>query len=775
MTSPTLRLIASALPDAAQVRSVVLIGDYPPRRCGIATFTADVREALLSARPELDCRVAALDDPGGDYAYPPEVAWRIAQDSLSAYLAAATSINAAAPDVICVQHEFGIFGGPAGEHLMLLLDGVDAPVVSTLHTVLETPDANQRRVFERLIARSSRLIVMAERGREMLRRVWGVAEEKIVVVPHGAPDAPLAPTDAAKAELGYAGRDLLFTFGLLSPNKGIEVAIRAMPAIVAARPNALYLVLGATHPHLIAHEGERYRESLEALAQELGVGAHVRFVDSYTDTPRLLQYLSAADVYVTPYLNAQQITSGTLSYAAALGKPIVSTPYWHAEELLGDGAGVLVPFGDAPAIAGAVTRLLDDPAAAEALRRRIYADTRETVWSRFGARYLEVFSRAAAQAQARGEPTASAAATRQRPSARRVAVAPSLAGVRRMTDSCGMLQHSIFSLPDRRHGYCVDDNCRALILMHRLPGAPDDERRALTTTYAAFVQHAWNDDTGAFRNFMSYERAWLEAKGSEDSVGRSFWSVAVTAAEAPHLEHRRWADSLMGRIVPHMGRLSSPRTAAFIVLGLCALAAAGRADAAHLTLMRAKARSLVELLEVQRARGNGWFEPYLSYDNARLSEALLRAGKALGDRRMVELGEATLAWLCARQTSSDGLFRPIPTSAFGDPAGASDRFDQQPLEAWATVDAAAAAVAAGCDRRRWTGEAERAYDWYFGANDLGASLADAGEGECFDGLTWTGPNFNQGAESVLSLQLAICAWQALTSSSHTRLKTASDT
>ena len=769
MTSPNLRLIApAALGDRGAgvtgqaVRSVVLVGDYPPRRCGIATFTADVREALLQANPGVACRIAALDDEAARYAYPAEVAYRIAQDEPGDYRAAAAAINADAPDIVCVQHEFGIFGGLAGEHLMLLLDALDAPVVSTVHTVLETPDDDQRRVFDRLIARSARIIVMAERGREMLRRVWSVPEEKIALVPHGAPDAPCAGTAAAKAKLGYAGRELLFTFGLLSPNKGIETAIRALPAIVAARPKALYLVLGATHPHLIAREGEAYRESLVALAEELGVADHLQLLDTYTDTPKLVEYLSAADVYVTPYLNPAQITSGTLSYAAALGKPIVSTPYWHAEELLADDRGILVPFRDAGAIAEAVTDLLIQPQARRALRQRIYDYTRDTVWSRFGERYLAVFGAARSQAPA------------ARPS-RYPRPEPSLAGVRRLTDSCGMLQHSVFSLPDRRHGYCVDDNARALILMHRWPAGRDEaERKALTTVYAAFVQYAWNDDEGAFRNFMGYDREWLEDKGSEDSIGRSFWSVAVTAAEAPHLEHRRWATHLLGRILPQMGRLGSPRTAAFVVLGLCALADASLADPAQMTLLRAKARSLVELHDIHRAGGHDWFESYLSYDNARLPEALLRAGRTLKDDGLVRCGLVTLERLCAWQTSPAGLFRPVATCAFGEPAGAPGRFDQQPLEAVATIDACAAAVAAGASRRRWVAEGERAYDWYFGANDLGASLADAGEGECFDGLTWTGPNLNQGAESVLSLQMAICAWRALTSTARTRLKTAAD-
>ena len=533
----------------SKIQRVTLIGNYPPRRCGIATFTADVREALVTAYPKMACDVIAMTDAGSHYNYPEEVSFTIRQNEPLDYMEAARRINASNPDVICVQHEFGIFGGSAGEHLMMLLDAVNAPVVTALHTILEKPNGDQRRVFDRLIARSGRLIVMSERGRRMLEEFWKVPADKIALVPHGAPDQPLLDTAADKARLGFSGRQVLFTFGLLSPGKGIENAIRAMPAIAAADPSALYVVLGATHPHLVAKEGEAYRQSLQALVDELGVRRNVRFINAYTDTPKLLEYLRAADIYVTPYMNAEQITSGTLSYAAALGKPVISTPYWHAQELLADGRGVIVPFGDSEAIAAAAVDLLSNPDRLRSLRDRIYAATRETVWSRLAERYVKTFETTPKAAPVVSIRSGRSVSPRVRPE-------PSLGGVRRMTDSCGMMQHSVFSLPDRNHGYCVDDNCRALMLMHKLPGAPDEERRALSAIYAAFVQHAWNSDAGAFRNFMSYERTWLEERGSPDSIGRSFWSIAVTAVEAEDAQQRRWAEGLIARVWPHHAELA---------------------------------------------------------------------------------------------------------------------------------------------------------------------------------------------------------------------------
>ncbi len=747
---------------AKEPSSVVLIGSYPPRRCGIATFTADVRDALISARPQLRCDVFAMTDSGGPYAYPEEVSVEIRQQEAADYHAAAARVAELQPDVIFIQHEFGIFGGPAGEHLMLLLEATDRPVVSMLHTILDNPDPDQRRVLDRLIARSSHIIVMAERGHDMLRDIWSVPDEKISVIPHGAPDRPLAASDSFKEKLGFAGRDLLFTFGLLSPNKGIENVIRALPDIVKVRPRALYAVLGATHPHLIAHEGERYRESLIELARALGVEEHVRLIDEYTDTPRLVDYLQAADVYVTPYLNPVQITSGTLSYAVALGCPVVSTPYWHAEELLSDGSGRLVPFGDSEAIAREVTRLLVDDQARQALRERTYAKGRETIWSAFAERVLTVLSQAIAQPR---RSLAAAAGRGFRP-------VPSLLGVQRMTDSCGMMQHSLFGIPDRRHGYCVDDNARALLLMQQLPGPPTAEQRGLTGIYAGFVQHAWNPDHGRFRNFMSYERRWLEAQGSEDSTGRAFWSVAATLAKARDPALRRWAESLTGQAWPHMRSLKSVRASAFVLLGLAMVIEAEWGGQAVVNLAREKLALLEDVIDARTAAGLDWFEDVLSYDNARLPEAMIRGGMALGRQSAIDKGLIALAWLSRRQTSAQGLFLPVATADFGQPLTSRTLFDQQPVEAAATLDACEAAFIASGDRA-WVREGERAYAWFFGANSLGALIA-APDGECFDGLTWDGPNENKGAESVLALQLATCTYQRLTASGGGGLKTAGD-
>jgi glycosyltransferase involved in cell wall biosynthesis len=735
------------------VRRVAMIGNYPPRLCGIATFTSDVRAALTAAAPKTDIDIYAMDEPSAAHAYPPTVVCAIRQDEVADYLAAARRINDSEADVVLVQHEYGIFGGAAGSLLLRLLGRVTAPVVVTLHTVLEQPNGEQHAVIEALASIASRLIVMAEKGREILIRVHGVAPEKIVVIPHGVPDRQLADPEQVKPRFGFAGRRVLMTFGLLSPNKGIETMIRAMPRIVAADPLALYVVLGATHPHLVAHEGEAYRESLIALAAELGVSDHVRFVDGFMEQQMLLDYLEAADVYVTPYLNEAQITSGTLSYAVGLGKPVVSTPYWHASELLADGVGSLVDFGDSDGFADAICAILSSDTKMAEMRRRAWQIGRSMTWEQLAQAYLGVFRAAIAERPVR----------LQQPAGRHVndAIAePRLEGVERMSDSTGMLQHSIYSIPDRDHGYCVDDNARALILMHLIEGPLAGRADELARIYASFVQHAWNGDKGRFRNFMDFNRHWLEEAGSEDSFGRSLWSIGVTAGSARRHDLRRWALHLFEQVAPRTLALGSPRAWAFAILGAVAVHEAHPGHALATSLLTELTARLRRLLADNRKPDWVWFESVLSYDNARLPEALIAAGRRLGDRGAVADGLAALEWLDVVQTSEEGNFRAVGTESFGLPYSTPSRYDQQPLEAWATIDAALAAHVATRDAR-WIEMGWRAYRWYLGANDVGVPIASISDGDCYDGLMADRANLNRGAESVLSFQLATSAMQRL--------------
>ena len=731
----------------AGIGRVALVGNNPPRLCGIATFTADLRSALVSAFPDAIFDVYAMNDQSAGYDYPPEVVCTIAQADVSDYHAAARRINESGANVVCVQHEYGIFGGAAGSLLLRLLDRVEAPVVVTLHTVLEHPDADQRAVIEALVRRAARLVVMAEKGREILMRVHGVAASRIVVVPHGVPDRALVDPAPMKERFDFAGRKVLLTFGLLSPNKGIETMIRAMPAIAAAHPEALYVVLGATHPHLVANEGEAYRERLIALAEQIGVGGNVRFVNGFCEQELLLDYLSASDIYVTPYLNEAQITSGTLAYAVGLGKPVVSTPYWHAAELLADGVGELVPFGRTEGFAAKIIALLGDPARMQRMREGAWKIGRRMTWRSVAEAYMTIFEKALAAKPAnlfRGE------------QARNAPVAPRLDAVERLTDGCGMIQHSIFAVPDRVHGYCVDDNARALMLMHRIGGRDSARADQLATTYASFVQHAWNGSTGRFRNFMGFNRGWLEDVGSEDSFGRSLWAIGVTAGAARRNDLRRWAQHLFDQVAPHTRELGSLRTWAFAILGADAMLGALPGHGLARSLVADFAARLMTHLASARREGWVWFEDVLAYDNARLPEALLRAGARLNDPAMIAAGLETLAWLDAVQTNGEGNFRAVGTDSFGRPHATPLPFDQQPLEAWASLDAALAAYELTGDER-WQHSSRRAYGWYLGANDVGVPIATVADGGCFDGLMSDRANLNQGAESVLSFQFACCA------------------
>ncbi|WP_367120043.1 glycosyltransferase family 4 protein [Sphingomonas sp.] len=731
------------------IKRVALIGNSPPRLCGISTFTRDVREALIAADPALAVDLYAMDDPGSAHAYGPEVVCSIAQEDLADYVQAARRINESGAEVVIVQHEYGIFGGPAGALLLKLLDRVDAPVVVTLHTVLEYPNSEQRAVIEALARRAFKLVVMARKGVEILKAVHGIGGEQVAIVPHGVPDRPLLDTEALKPAFGFDGHCVLLTFGLLSPNKGIETMIRALPRIVAAHPDALYVILGATHPHLVAREGEAYRESLAALALELGVSDHVRFIDGFLDQERLLDYLQATDIYVTPYLSPTQITSGTLSYSVALGKPVVSTPYWHAEELLDDSIGQLVPFGDVEGFADTINDLLDQPDLLRRMGQSAYEVGRTMTWDRFARAYLAICGEAIARRPVR---LARAGAM---PARAHEIHAPKLDAIERMTDGCGMLQHSIYSVPDRDHGYCVDDNCRALMLMHRIDD-PAEKADELAHVYASFVQHAWNGDKGRFRNFMAFDRGWLEDEGSEDSFGRSLWTIGVTAAEARQQDLRQWALHLFDQVAPFSLPLASPRTWAFALLGADAVLDAHPDHPVARRLIEEFSDRLWRRLRLGRREGWTWFEAVLAYDNARLPEALMRGAHRLANQAMLDDAIDALTWLDGHQTNPLGQFRAVGTDSFWRAYEPPLPFDQQPLEAWATIDAALVALRLTGDRK-WSVAARRAYEWYLGENDLDLPMVTLADGGCYDGLMSNRVNLNQGAESILAFQFACAA------------------
>lgn len=740
------------------IQRIAFVGNSLPRRCGIATFTTDLEQAVAASPLGVETAIVAMTDSGRDYVYPPVVSFEVRQEHEEDYVRAAQIINAGEYDAVSLQHEFGIFGGEAGAHVLSLLDRLSVPVVTTLHTVLETPSAAQRRVLERILAQSARVVVMADKGRELLIGTYGAVPEKIEVIPHGIPDFAFVEPDGAKERLGFAGKTTILTFGLLSPNKGIEVMIDAMPAVLKSRPDAVYVVLGATHPNLVRDQGETYREGLVARAAALGVSDHVVFLDQFVDRPTLLEYISMCDVYVTPYLNQAQMTSGTLAYSFGLGKAVVSTPYWHALELLADNRGILVPFGDAATMGAEIAALLDNEPLHRAMRNRAYAASRPMTWTQTAERYLELFQAVAIARQAL-QPARIHIMTPPGDGRRLPPI--SIDHLQAMTDDTGLFQHAIHTIPDRSHGYCVDDNARGLLLANSLHGFTADQLPdAMTSAYAAFVQHAFNRDTGRFRNFMGFDRRWLEEQGSEDSHGRTLWALGVTARDDVSATRRHWAAALFAEALPPVESFASPRAWAFTLLGLNAYCEVQAEDDFASQFRLRLAYRLVALLRQVEAPGWVWFEAGLAYDNARLCEALIVCGRSTGVPGYAEAGLRTLDWLLQRQSSPTGLFRPVGTAGFGDVRLPPKPFDQQPVEAAATIAACLEAwKTTGEDR--WRGAARRAFAWFLGSNDLGKALVDVDTGSCKDGLHPDRPNENCGGESVVSYLLGLADMRRL--------------
>jgi glycosyltransferase involved in cell wall biosynthesis len=734
---------------------IAFIGNSLPRRCGIATFTTDLQQAV--AGRSVGTSIVAMTDRDRFYAYPETVGFEVRDDNLADYIAAADHINQGGFDAVSLQHEFGIFGGEAGSHILTLVERLRPPIITTLHTILAEPNEAQRRVLDRIVELSSHVVTMSEMGRNLLLSRYGVEPAKVTVIPHGIPEFAFVEPDAAKAKLGFADKTVILTFGLLSPNKGIEVMVDAMPAVLAARPDSVYVVLGATHPNLVRNEGEAYRERLVARAAALGIADRVVFLNQFVDRPTLLEHISMCDVYVTPYLNEAQMTSGTLAYSFGLGKAVVSTPYWHAQELLADNRGSIVPFSDALATGAAIVELLTDEPQRQAMRRRAFDASRSMVWEKVAQRYVEMFEDAGAASTALPAPGILRLARR----ADRALPAIALNHLCAMTDDTGLFQHAIHSVPDRAHGYCVDDNARALLLttvLSRVGDTPVAER--MTSSFAAFVQHAWNGDAKRFRNFMSFDRRWLEPQGSDDSHGRTLWALGASARFDGSTARRRWAAALFAAAVPVAESFGSPRAWVFTLLGLDDYCEAMPGDSHAARIRVDLADRLLGLIRQVETHDWVWFEEGLAYDNARFCEAMLRTGTATGNLNAIDAGLKSLNWLMAKQTSPTGLFRPVGSDGFRDVRQPPRLFDQQPVEVAATIAACSTAFAI-TGEARWHADADRAFGWFLGINDLSLPLVDIETGSCRDGLHADRPNENRGGESVVSYLLALADMRLL--------------
>ena len=728
---------------------VAFVGTYGPRRCGIATFTADLAAAVAGKDRRALPMVLAVTEPSGQYQYPGEVKFEIRQNVKADYARAAEFVNYSSVRLVSVQHEYGIFGGDDGSYILDFLRALRVPVVVTLHTVLKSPSANQAAIVHKMLAYGAQIVVMSQVARDLLVSSYGVSGEKVRIIPHGIPVMDRSPDqEALKAQFGVARRRLLLTFGLLSPNKGIETVIRALPAVVRDFPDLIYFVVGATHPAVLRQEGEAYRTMLEREAEKLGVREHVAFRGRFVSAGELREYLQAADIFVTPYLNEAQVSSGALSYAMGAGAAVVSTPYWHAQELLADRRGHLFPFKDHVALSRTLLELCGSPTELQRVRNAAFAFTEPMEWPRIGDAYFEMMRAALRLAGGAAARTATARA----PAVASALPELNLDHLQRMTDDTGIVQHATYSVPARRTGYCVDDNARALIVaVHADRVQASAAARSLVTKYLSYL-HCSQETDGVFRNFMSYDRSLERARASDDCIGRALWALGVTATLAADEGCRALARDMFARALPHADELG-PRGTAQAILGLASMLAA----APDSTDMRSALDRLVEKL-AERYRNHAteewrWFEPTLTYDNAILPLALFAAYELTRERATLRVARESLEFLEEVCFHGDRL-QLVGNTGWHSRGGKKARADEQAIDAAAFVLAFRCAYKVTADRH-YLRRMRESFAWFLGANRLGVSLYDFATAGCCDGMGVVEVNRNQGAESTICFLLSL--------------------
>ncbi len=727
---------------------IAFLGTYPPQTCGIATFTRDLSDAVLAADSRVRASVLAMTDAGATYEHPERVRFEIRQGVRGDYLRAADFVNYSDAQMVSIQHEYGIFGGKDGAYILDFLSELRKPSIATLHTVLEEPTASQRVIVQQLAERCERLVVMTQLAVRFLEKSYAVPPNLAEVIPHGIPDMPAGERDAKKARFGVTGRRVLLTFGLLGPPKGIEVVIRALPSLVAAFPDVIYLVVGATHPEIKRRKGEEYRRSLKREVEALGLGDHVVFRDQFVDQAELCAYLQAADIYITPYLHEAQVTSGTLAYAMGSGAAPVSTPYWYAKELLGEGRGHLFDFQDTDGLCRLLGRLLEDPSALARSQQAAYAFARQMIWPKVGSDHADLMRRALGDAVI---PRTRAAHWRSLPDLR-------LDHLIRMTDDTGLLQHAAYSVPNRNHGYCVDDNARALVVALLAQKVIDSAKTApLITTYLSYLHHSQDED-GRFRNFMDFRRNLESNPGSEDCVGRTLWALGLAMEASPDAGHRLLARRMFDRAMP-LALTFGPRGCALGMLGLDAYLRSEPGDELAAKTLESLAAALIRRYERAADAEWRWFESSLTYENALLPLALFTFAKRTGDQTALGVAREALAFI-EEVCFASGHLQLIGNSGWHVRGGKPAISDEQPIDAAAFVLAFRAAYAA-TGERHYLPRMRESFEWFLGANRLGLSLYDFSTAGCHDGLELDGVNQNQGAESVVSFLLALLAMLGL--------------
>jgi glycosyltransferase involved in cell wall biosynthesis len=750
---------------------VLFIGTYVPKECGIATFTFDLLNSVSEEDNDVHCEVIALNDPSEIYDYPEEVVFQIQRNKIADYYRAADFINQSDIDIVCLQHEFGLFWGNAGDYIFALLSGINKPVISTMHTIIQKHEPEYRVSTEKLIRYSEKLIVMSQTAVEMLKDVYKAPEDKIELIFHGVPDCPFNNCSKYKKKLNLRGTPLVLTFGLLSQNKGIESMLDALPEVVSQYPDLVYLVLGATHPVIKKNFGEAYRQYLQNKVSELGLEKNVVFHDKFVEKEELCDYILASDIYVSPYLSREQIVSGALTYAIGMGKAIVSTPYWYAQEMLSDSRGLLVDFGDTTGFRESLLHLIENPEECGNMRKKAYDFGRKMTWKNVGKQYNTVFTRALKNYSAYSTMKKFNFLPNLLPEVK-------LDYLKLLTDDVGIIQHTNLGVPARHYGYSTDDVGRALVALTQLI---DNQKKAeelwkLITTYLSFLEHA-QTDTGHFHNFMSYKREFLDEKGSEDTLGRAVYGLGHVVS-CPYLSKniRTLAHTLISRAGLEMEKLIYPRAKAYTMCGLYEMLRTGvdadefemvfnsRRDAVKSidsliskdtfeSIFINHANSLVDLYEANRKEDWNWFEPTVTYSNAKLSESLLLAYNYTKDRTYRKVGLATLDFLTEIQWKGD-FFDMVGNQGWYSYNGEKPIFDQQPIEAGYLTQAYVSAYESVRDRK-YLELARYSFEYFLGRNRLQTVMYDYSTGAVCDGLNRDGMNCNQGAESIVCFLMAL--------------------
>ncbi|HIJ66836.1 MAG TPA: glycosyltransferase [Planctomycetes bacterium] len=729
-------------------RKVAFISSFPPRRCGIATFTSDlVKSVSTVAGKDFEPLVVAMQ-AGSPCQYANPVKFEIRQNVKNDYVSAADYINFSHVDFISVQHEFGIFGGDAGSHLNLLLRRVNAPVITTLHTVLDEPQTPYYRAMVAVCEASSKIIVMNKRAVKMLRDIYSVTSKKVDLIPHGMPDLPFVDSSYYKHKFGIDGRRTILTFGLLSRSKGIEMMLKAMPEIVKADPTVLYIILGTTHPEVARHEGEAYRLSLNRMVKDLGLTEHVIFHNRFVSNEELQNFLCAADIYVTPYLNREQMTSGTLAYAVGTGKAVVSTPYWAAQDLLARGRGRLVRFNDPAHLAESIIEVAANESLFYSLRRKAYEHGRKMTWPQIGKTYWQTFS---AKRPPAGAPAKAIASVDEAVSILEVPEPP-LDHLQRLTDDTGLWQHAKFTIPDRQHGYCTDDNSRAVVAMTKYCAQyAETAALRLFETYLSFVCHAQQAD-GTVRNFMGFDRRWMPNEPVHDALGRTLWAFGAVMASPPLPRYLPVIKDCFDKSVKHVPSLSL-RGKAYSIFGMAQYLRQFPGASDIKRYLAQAADDIIARYKECSAPNWQWFANELTYDNAALPDALYKAALTVGEEKYLQIANKTSEFLL--ENTFDGQsFSFVGCKGWYKRRGERAVFDQQPIEAASTVMMLRAAFDA-TGRREYLKIQKKAFDWFLGENDLHVPVYDFRTKGCSDGLTPSGVNVNQGAESMLSFLLSL--------------------